>query len=108
MLVVKVELWPKGQGGDRVRELGRLVICNTGSSRVAARGDYVARLMRRGSGDRVQKEGVLDPDPAHSRELFELFESVGGPAPVQDYPRLAYPVWALVGRALRALRVPGV
>ena len=81
MLVVKIELWP---GGDksRCREIGRMHIINQGGTASAQRGNYAIRLMRKGTEDTVQKT-----------------------AEVLDYPRLSYPVWVLVKRALEALGV---
>lgn len=32
MIVVKVELWPMGRGGEKAREIGRMVISNKGDS----------------------------------------------------------------------------
>lgn len=81
MLVIKIELWP---GGDKSRcqELGRMTITNQGSTATATRGNYTIRLMRKGTETTVQKT-----------------------AEVLDYPRLSYPVWVLVKRALEALGV---
>jgi hypothetical protein len=80
MLVVKVELWP---GGDerRAEVIGRMTISNVGTHPDhPKRGNYVARLMRKGTERTVQRA-----------------------AEVLDYPRLHYPVWKLVKRALEAL-----
>lgn len=81
MLVIKIELWP---GGDerRCREIGRMHIFNKGDSPTPNRGNYGVRLMRKGTTATVQKT-----------------------AEVLDYPRLSYPVWVLVKRALEALDV---
>ena len=81
MLVVKIELWP---GGDekRCREIGRMRIINQGGTASAERGDYSIHLMRKGTTDTMQRTGE-----------------------VLDYPRLSYPVWKLVRRALEALEV---
>jgi len=80
MLVVKVELWPGGCE-ERSREIGRMLIDNTTYERDARRGDYRIRLMRKGA------------------------RTVQRSAKVLNYPRLSYPVWKLVRRALRALDV---
>lgn len=82
MIIVKVELWP---GGDEARaaELGRLQIANEGTHPAhPRRGDYMVRLMRKNSRRTVLRT-----------------------ANVKDYPRLSYPVWRLVRRALEALDV---
>ena len=81
MLVVKVELWPRGVEA-RCRELGRMYIINQGGTASAKRGNYAIHLMRKGVSATVQKA-----------------------AEGRDYPRLSYPVWVLVKRALEALGV---
>jgi len=55
-------------------------IFNKGDSPTPERGNYGIQLMRKGSPRRVQRT-----------------------AEVLDYPRLSYPVWVLVKRALEAL-----
>ena len=81
MLVVKVELWPYGDP-KRSREIGRMHIINKGESPTEDRGNYVTHLMRKGTSSTVQKT-----------------------AEVLEYPRLSYPVWKLIKRALEALSV---
>lgn len=81
MIVVKIELWPGGNE-KRCREIGRMHVTNRGTSNTPTRGNYVIHLMRKGSKTFVQRIGD-----------------------VQDYPRLAYPVWKLIRRALEALDV---
>lgn len=80
MIVVKVELWrhSKGERAEaESEELGRMYISNVGGT--AKRGDYEVKVMRRGSNEKVQREGFVD-----------------------DYPRESYPIWELVRRALKA------
>lgn len=81
MIVVKVELWPKGDE-SRKEEIGRMTISNdvTTTLRSPDRGSYNVKLMRRGTADKVQKT-----------------------TRVEDYPRRSYPVWVLIKRALDSL-----
>ena len=82
MLVVKIEMWPGGRE-SKAFEIGRMLIHNTSwTGKQARRGDYAIRLMRKGSPKAVSRT-----------------------ADVLDYPRLSYPVWKLVRRALEALNV---
>lgn len=81
MLRITVTLLPAS--GGPAREIGRLDIHNEDTG-TRARGNYVARLMRRGTTDRVQRI-----------------------AEVLDYPRESLPVWCLVHRALAALFARG-
>lgn len=76
MIVIKVELWPFGSE-ERAEEIGRMTITNDGTSRNPMRGDYNTKIMRRGTTDKVQKQGR-----------------------VENYPRKSYSVWELVRRAL--------
>jgi hypothetical protein len=80
MIVVKIELWPKGFE-SKARELGRMHLTNQFVRSVLnpKRGDYKVEVMRRGTKDKVQREGV-----------------------VKDYPRQAYNIWRLVARALKS------
>lgn len=77
MILVKIELHSARTG--KVTELGRMQICNTGTttSDNPKRGDYEVSLFRKGSTTKVQRKGL-----------------------VRDYPRLSYTVWELVRRAL--------
>lgn len=75
MIVVTIELWPKGIKSRR-RELGRMLIDNQGGT--VKRGDYRVRVMRKGSETKVLREGE-----------------------VNNYPRLSYNIWRLVCRALK-------
>ena len=79
MIVVKVELWPKGV--ERLkRELGRMTLSNVGVSANGKRGDYDIKLMRKGTKDKVQRT-----------------------AGISGYPRESYPVWELVRLALNQI-----
>lgn len=106
MIVIKVELWPHGRGGAAIREIGRMVIFNDGTANDPhnRRGNYGVKLMRRGTADKVQKEGAVEP--GSSIALFEQFETLRT-ASVHDYARLAYPVWTLIGRAIKNLGLKG-
>ena len=80
MIVVKVELWPKGNEA-RAREIGRMTITNDGTitkGNKDKRGSYDIAVMRRGTTDRVQRRGRLE-----------------------NYAREAYCIWRLVGESLK-------
>ena len=86
MIVVKIEMWPKGSEEKRY-ELGRTYIYNCGGD--ARRGDYQVRVCRKG-----------DFEPEARRIVAgEGFTRTGE---VRNYPRLSYNVWRLVSRALRS------
>lgn len=86
MIVVKIEMWPKGVEGKK-REIGRTYIYNAGGT--DQRGDYEVRVCRKG-----------DHDPGVRRiQTGEGFTRTGR---VENYPRQSYNVWRLVVRALRA------
>lgn len=74
MIVVKVELHSAITG--KVTEIGRALIVNDGTG-TKDRGNYTINIMRKGSKNIVQKQSV-----------------------VKNYPRLSYPVWELIRRAL--------
>jgi hypothetical protein len=76
MIVIKIELWPMGFESHK-KELGRMLIDNIGGTR--DRGDYRVRVLRKGSKDKVMRQGE-----------------------VKDYPRLSYNVWRLIRRALKS------
>lgn len=78
MLIVKIELHPST--GGRPKEIGRMLIINDGTGTIK-RGNYDARVMRRGSRDFLDtiREGR-----------------------VTNYPRMSYNVWRLVARCLKA------
>jgi hypothetical protein len=87
VIVVKVEMWPKGNE-SKAREIGRTYIYNDGGS--LRRGNYEARVCRRA------KKFVHEPRKVLSGEGFARTGRV------EDYPRLSYNIWRLVIRALRA------
>ena len=76
MIVVKIELWPKGIA-ERKKELGRMLIDNRGVADGGKRGDYRVRVLRKGT-DKTLREGK-----------------------VLNFPRLSYNIWRLVYRALK-------
>ena len=76
MIIVRVELLSARTGKRSLLGEMHLVNDGTGDER---RGNYTAWLFRKGT-----------------RQLHRK-------APVKDYPRLAYPVWVLVKRALEEL-----
>ena len=76
MLLVKIELHSARTG--KVTEIGRMHIINNGRG-TPKRGEYDVRIMRKGTTNTVQREGM-----------------------VRDYPRQSYTVWELVRRALVA------
>lgn len=85
MLVVKIEMWPRGQE-DRSFEIGRTYIWNKGGN--DKRGDYNVAVKRKGDFER--KDGYLPSKGAmRSGEVI-------------NYPRLSYNVWRLVLRALKS------
>jgi len=87
MIVVKVEMWPKGDE-SKAYEIGRTYIYNAGGSLI--RGDYEARVCRKA------KTFVYEPRKVVSGDGFSRTGRVEG------YPRLSYNIWRLVLRALRA------
>jgi len=90
MIVVKVELWPRGDQA-KATEIGRTYIANVGGD--VRRGDYRAHACRRGT--TTTNSAWLagrDSEPPRS----------GRTGSVVGYPRLAYSVWRLVLRALLA------
>lgn len=111
MIVVKIEL-VSARTGDTT-ELGRMVICNDGTQmdpNVAGqpdRGNYDVYLGKRGEFDRV--EGKLRGTMDNQEIDFSVSKAVHNKplrtASVKDYPRLAYSVWVLIARALKALEI---
>ena len=71
MIVVKVELWPLGFEENK-REIGRMTITNDGSSENPKRGNYTARVMRRGTTDKVLRETRIEDYPRHSYTIWKL------------------------------------
>lgn len=86
MIVVKIEMWPKGDETKK-REIGRTYIFNAGGS--LRRGDYEVRVCRKNNFDTTVRE-------LHSGKGFTRTGRV------EDYPRLSYNVWRLIARALKA------
>lgn len=86
MIVVKIEMWPKGDESKK-REIGRTYIYNAGGS--LTRGDYEVRVCRKNS---FETTG----------ERLRTGRGFTRTARVEDYPRLSYNVWRLISRALRA------
>lgn len=80
MVIVKIEL-VSAIDPRRSREIGRMVIHNTGEG-TEDHGNYGIRLMRRGTTDVVQKT-----------------------ASVENFPRKSAVVWKLVARALKNLGI---
>lgn len=76
MIVVKIELH-SAIHPSRSKEIGRMVISNDGTG-TDELGSYNVELMRRGTKDKVLRQGLI-----------------------QNYPRHAYTVWELVRRALQ-------
>lgn len=86
MIAIKVELWPFGDE-SRAKEIGRAYIANVGGTH--DRGDYEVAVCRRGTTKVPQPVNPEGPKPTR-------FGSV------KNYPRLAYNMWRLIIRALRA------
>lgn len=77
MIVVKVELHSAITG--KITEIGRMVISNDGTAKDKRRGNYTARVCRRGS------TNFLKP----TRE-----------GKIANFPRKSYTIWKLVHKAL--------
>lgn len=75
MLVIRVELWPKGDG-RRKKKLGEMRIVNTGTG-THERGNYVAEV------------------DTQRRAVWQVGE-------VEGFPRLSRHAWYLVAKALTA------
>jgi hypothetical protein len=86
MIVLKLEMWPHGNE-DKKYEIGRTYIYNSGGTN--KRGDYEARVCRKGKPD-------FKLDDLRSGKGFARRGSI------TDYPRLSYNVWRLIIRALKA------
>jgi len=87
MLVIKVELWPHGRGGDHVRQLGQLVIANVGGTHEL--GTYQVCI------------GYPHEDPH-----FTLRQPTRE-GEVRGHKRLTASVWTLVAKALGAVELGG-
>lgn len=83
MIVVKIELWPRGHE-IASKEIGRMYIANDGTA-VTARGNYDVKVARRGA---FEWKGW--------RNIKATRE-----ARVENYPRQSYNVWRLITRALK-------
>lgn len=86
MLVVKIELWPRGDR-TKSREIGRTYIANVSGG--GKRADYEVAVCRKGS----NKCPLVPNRPAIKAARR---------GEVKDYPRLSYNVWRLVIRALKS------
>lgn len=78
MIVIKVELHSAVTG--KVSEIGRMTICNDGTSHDPEIGNYDIALMRKNTKDVCQRGGV-----------------------VQGHRRLSLPIWSLVSKALKSV-----
>lgn len=78
MIILKIELHSAITG--KVTEIGRMTIANDGTSRESEKGNYIVKLMRKGTIDTVTRTGE-----------------------VKDHRRLALPIWDLVSKALKAV-----
>jgi len=81
MIVVKIELWPKGDS-QKAREIGRSYIANVGGN--MKKGDYEIAVCRRGS--------KRCPWFGETKAVRQ--------GTIKNFPRLSYNVWRLVTRAL--------
>ena len=84
MLVVKIEMWPYGDG-SKAREIGRTYIANVGGN--SKKGDYEVAVCRRGT-----TECPFSTDDIKASRTGQ----------VTNYPRLSYNVWRLIVRSLRS------
>lgn len=111
MIVVKIELVSARTG--ITSELGRMVLCNDGTQMDPSlagppdRGDYDVYLGKRGEADRVHSKlnGTMDECWIDHEVSVAVHEKPLRTASVKDYPRLAYSVWVLIARALKALEI---
>ncbi len=71
MIVVTVKL-ESAISRDRDRELMRMTICNDGTVTDTRRGDYVARLFRKGSDSEVIRMGRVEDFPKQSYHVGRL------------------------------------
>ena len=89
MIVVTVEVWPRGER-RRARNVATMYVANDGTSELESRGNYKAAVMRRGA--EVPPSGwTLGPssDPLRTGE-------------VRDFPRHSYHVLRLISRCILA------
>lgn len=102
MIIVRVELHPP-RGASRL--LAKMLITNDGTSSDPKRGNYLIRLIRKGTEDTTSRMGSISVD----QETLDLLigNSKEPDGEVKGYPRLSYHVLALVSRAIRALGING-
>lgn len=101
MLVVKLELWPRGDQ-NQAEEIGREYIANIGGD--AERGDYQAAVCRRGTNDIPREIAAAAYESARREPDLEILadlEPGTRAGRVFAYPRQSYNVWRLVLRTLR-------
>lgn len=79
MIIVKIELHSALTG--EVTEIGRMRVANTGEG-TKERGEYLVKVMRRGTIDVVRALGV-----------------------VSNHPRLSASVWSLVRKAIESVKL---
>lgn len=77
MLVVKVELWPGGRGGEHAKELCRAYISNDGKTSNATSGEYGAydaKFMQstQYNPDKVWKKGRVDKMHRKRRGVWDI------------------------------------
>ena len=87
MIVVKLELWPRGDESKK-SEIGRTYINNIGGSNNI--GNYKVRVMKK------RQENVPP------KEVFRNQKGILRTSTVYNYPRLSYNVWRLIIRALKS------
>lgn len=81
MIVVKVELWPRGDG-SKAKEIGRTYIANIGGDQRV--GDYQVAVCRKGT-----TKCPLIGETKAARKGY-----------VEGYPRKSYNMWRLIIRSL--------
>jgi hypothetical protein len=91
MIVIKVELWPKGDE-SRARELQRVHLANDGSSADGNRGNYRVAVMRRGEKRAPWKHGDRTNEVAKPIRTGQVLE----------HPRKSQNVMLLVAKAIAA------
>lgn len=78
MIVVRVELHSAITG--KIKEIGRMIICNEGVNESGSLGDYSGKVMRKPNFETVTRDGT-----------------------VLKHQRLALPVWVLVRKMLEKM-----
>lgn len=92
MIVIKVELWPRGFE-EKKKELSRMYIANTGTNPDPSLGNYKVALMKKGTKNPPWKIGD------GSNELSKPFR-IGN---VDEHPRIKQHVMHLVRKAIDAI-----